>query len=157
VIGIAVAAENPDLSAFAKRGGKLIQWHGWHDGGIPSRNSVRYYEAVVKQMGADSTRPFYRLFLGTGVGHCGGGGAPDQIGGGFQGRAGARDAEHDVVEALVKWIKEGSAPDRIIATRFGDNNAVVAQRPWCVYPQNARWDGKGDRNKAESYSCAAAK
>ena len=156
VIGISVAAENPDLSAFAKRGGKLIQWHGWHDMGIPARNSIRYYESVVKRMGADAVGRFYRLFMGTGVNHCGGGPAPDVIGAVSGRPPPRRDAEHDVMEALVKWIDEGKAPGQIIATKYADD-VVVSQRPWCAYPQVARWNGHGDRTKATSYRCSASR
>jgi feruloyl esterase len=152
-IGIAVAAEDPDLSAFAQRGGRLIQWHGWHDMGIPARNSIRYYEAVKSKMGASAVASFYRLFMGTGVGHCGGGPAPDAIGGAFGRHAPQRNADHDVMEALARWIEEGKSPELIIATKYADD-IVVAQRPWCAYPQVARWDRHGDRNKATSYQCA---
>lgn len=154
VIGKAVEAQNPDLSAFAKRGGKVIQWHGYHDVGISARNSIRYRDAVVAKMGKENVDPFYRLFLGTGVGHCAGGPGPDSIGAAF-GAISTRDADHDVMEALVRWIKQGRAPEQIIATKLDQNGAVVAQRPWCAYPNVARWDGKGDRSKAESYSCPA--
>jgi feruloyl esterase len=37
LIGFSVAAEDPDLSRFAARGGKLLQYHGWHDMGISAR------------------------------------------------------------------------------------------------------------------------
>ena len=29
----------PDLTAFQKRGGKLIQYHGWNDAAIPAPSS----------------------------------------------------------------------------------------------------------------------
>ncbi len=154
VIGISVAAEDPDLSAYAASGGKLLQWHGWQDMGIPARNSIRYYEEVVAEMGADAVDPFYRLFMGTGVDHCGGGLGPNAIGSTFGLPAPQRDAEHDVMEALARWIEEGEAPEQIIATRYGEDGSVVAQRPWCVFPKVARWDGQGDRTKVESYSCS---
>jgi hypothetical protein len=153
VIGKAVAAENPDLSAFAGRGGKLIQWHGWHDMAIPSRNSVRYYNSVVSRMGGEKVASFYRLFMGTGVDHCAGGPGPDSIGGGAYGEA---DADHDVMSALVRWLQKGQAPEQIIASKYAADGTVMAQRPWCSYPGVAVWDGKGDRNLAVSYHCPSA-
>ena len=42
---------SPDLSAFKKRGGKLIQYHGWADPAIPALDSVDYYRLVQKKMG----------------------------------------------------------------------------------------------------------
>ncbi len=35
---------NPDLSAFRKRGGKMILYNGWNDAAVPSRETLRYYE-----------------------------------------------------------------------------------------------------------------
>ncbi|WP_459662151.1 tannase/feruloyl esterase family alpha/beta hydrolase, partial [Novosphingobium sp. 11B] len=155
VIGQAVAAESPDLSKFMKRGGKLIQWHGWQDMAIPARNSVRYREAVLKTMGAEKANGFYRLFMAPGVDHCAGGPGPDSIGANGTTVPGA-DADHDVMAALVRWIRQNKAPDQIIATKFGTDGAVVAQRPWCAYPQVARWDGKGDWRRASSYQCTGS-
>lgn len=154
VIGISVAAEDPDLTAFAERGGKLLHWHGWHDMSIPARNSIRYYEEVVAQLGEETVQTFYRFFLGTGVGHCGGGVGPNSIGSTFGLPAPSRDYDHDVMEALAGWIAEGEAPDQIVATRYGENGSVVGQRPWCAYPKVALWNGHGDRSTAESYSCS---
>jgi hypothetical protein len=39
-------ATDPDLSAFARRGGKLLMWHGWSDPDISPLNSVAYAQAV---------------------------------------------------------------------------------------------------------------
>ena len=46
-----VAGDNPDLSNFAKRGGKMITWHGLADNLIPPGGSVKYYEKVVQHFG----------------------------------------------------------------------------------------------------------
>jgi feruloyl esterase len=154
LIGFSVAAEDPDLSRFATRGGKLLQYHGWHDMSIPARNSIRYYEEVARAMGGrEAIAPFYRLFLGTGMGHCGGGNGPNAIGGAFGLPAPVRDADHDVIEALAAWIRNGRAPEKIVATRYGQDGRITAQRPWCAYPEIPVWDGVGDRSVARSYSC----
>jgi len=51
-----IDATNPDLSAFRARGGKLIIYHGWNDGGsggaISPQNSVNYYSSVLATMGS---------------------------------------------------------------------------------------------------------
>ncbi len=39
-------ATNADLSAFTKRGGKLIMYQGWGEPGIPPANLVKYYSEV---------------------------------------------------------------------------------------------------------------
>jgi feruloyl esterase len=59
-----ISALNPDLSAFAARHGKLIQYHGLSDPIIPTEASINYYESVAAQQhGLDKTDAFYRLFL----------------------------------------------------------------------------------------------
>src|ERR1700727_2738291 len=44
-------ATDPDLSAFAANGGKLIIYHSWADQAIPPFASINYYRAVVGQAG----------------------------------------------------------------------------------------------------------
>jgi pimeloyl-ACP methyl ester carboxylesterase len=159
VIGRAAYAENPDLAAFEARGGKLLQYQGWHDMAIPAQGSLRYYNSVADKMGGiQNIQPFYRLFMGTGMGHCGGGAGPNAVGSVFGLPAPTRDADHDLVAALARWVEEGKAPEQITATKYeGDDPAkgVVSQRLWCAYPAVARFNGQGDRNNAASYSCVA--
>lgn len=40
-------ATNPDLGEFRKRGGKLLQYHGWNDQLIAPQNSIDYCESVI--------------------------------------------------------------------------------------------------------------
>ncbi|KAJ9137156.1 Carboxylic ester hydrolase [Pleurostoma richardsiae] len=69
------------LSAFKSRGGKLLQYHGLADGTISSENSPRYYEHVSQTMGfaPRDLDEFYRLFRISGMGHCGGGPAANEV------------------------------------------------------------------------------
>jgi len=64
-------AENPDLSAFAKRGGKLVMTLGTADSVVPYHASLDYYERVIERFGGlekvavvfsflPRTRPFAR-------------------------------------------------------------------------------------------------
>jgi feruloyl esterase len=69
------------------------------------------------------------------------------------------DADHDVVMALDRWVTQGIAPDRIIATGTigADPKAGVKgtplTRPICVFPAVAHYKGKGDTNAAENFEC----
>src|SRR5690606_17401625 len=64
-----IDAPDPNLRAFKRRGGKLIQYHGWNDPAIPARSSILYYEDVGRTMGP--VDDFYRLYLVPGMLHCG--------------------------------------------------------------------------------------
>jgi hypothetical protein len=41
-----VATDNPDLTAFKSRGGKMLTWHGYNDEAIPVQTTIHYYEAT---------------------------------------------------------------------------------------------------------------
>jgi len=131
-------ATNPDLREFKRRGGKLLQYHGWNDQLIAPENSINYYESVEKLLGsAAETQSFYRLFMAPGMTHCGGGTGPNTF---------------DMEAALEQWIERGIAPDRVIATR-AINGVVDRSRPLCVYPKVATYTGHGDTNEAASFVC----
>jgi len=69
-----MTAVNPDLSAFKVRGGKLLIYHGWNDGGsggaISPLNTLDYYSSVIAKMGQKQD-DWLRLFMVPGMAHCG--------------------------------------------------------------------------------------
>ena len=70
-------AEDPDLTAFKKRGGKMIVWHGFSDPLPNPVDTIDYYNRIRAGFRhgrghADKTEEFVRLFLLPNVGHCGG-------------------------------------------------------------------------------------
>jgi feruloyl esterase len=134
-----LTAVNPDLSAFANRGGKLLMYHGWNDQLITAHNSVNYYESVRSELGPARTDATVRLFMAPGMAHCSGGPGPNQA---------------DWLAVLEQWVETGVAPTRIIASRSA-NGVVVRARPLCAYPQVARYTGKGSTNEAANFSCVA--
>jgi feruloyl esterase len=141
-LGADVNAIDPDLAAFRARGHKLISYHGWADALVMPGEAIRYYDSVTRQFrSADTTRSFYRLFMVPGMGHCAGGPGPNQF---------------DMLAAVVDWVEKGVAPERIVATKYVDDNrakGVQAERPLCPYPQAARYAGAGDAARAVSYAC----
>jgi hypothetical protein len=149
---------NPDISAFRKRGGKLIQYHGWNDPTMSPELSTRYYAQVIDmQPGPDRltrTRDFYRLFMIPGMAHCYGGDGPVAVGALDHLPLPTLDADHDMLEALDRWVDKGVAPDRLIATQFATAARPQRQMPVCAYPQSASYAG-GDADKAESFVCKA--
>ncbi len=137
-ISAMIDATNPDLSKVNRRGGKIIHYHGWADALVNPQMSVGYYEAVLRKMGEKQTKKFYRLYLVPGMFHCAGGVGCDRA---------------DWFTPLVEWVEKGVAPGVIAGARV-QQGATVMTRPHCVYPEVAKYNGSGDRNKAENFTCA---
>ena len=135
-----LTANDPDLSAFKKRGGKLIQYHGWNDQQISAQNSVNYYERVAARVGSrHETENFYRLFMAPGMQHCRGGEGPDSF---------------DMISAIEQWVEQGVAPGRIIASH-ATAGTVDRTRPLCPYGKVAKWKGSGSTDDAANFTCVA--
>jgi feruloyl esterase len=139
--GAVIATDNPDLTAFRDRGGKLVAWHGWADPLIYADGTIDYFERVQKQMGGpEKTARFFRLFMAPGVGHCAGGAGPNPAG---------------QFDAVVKWVEEGTAPATLDAIRRDPSGKIVRSRPLCQYPLVARYKGRGSTDDAASFECRA--
>lgn len=176
------AAPSPDLTAFRKRGGKIVQYHGWNDSVVPPDGSIGYFHALtqfelvrhlprraadhyvahlkpqvvaaVSQAFGDEVRRFHRLFMLPAVGHCGGSTGPGAIGGGAPEPPKAyRNAETHAVGAVIRWVEQGVAPEKIVASRFDATGALVRQRPVCPYPAQAVYRGSGSIDSADSFRC----
>ena len=141
----------PDLSGFEKRGGKLIQYHGWADNMVSSFASVDFYNQVTVKLGKARADAFYRLFMAPGVNHCGGGPGPFNFGGASP--AMSHDPQHDVVAALDAWVTQKKAPQTLIGTHLDENKKPDRTRPICPYPTEATYKGAGDINQAENFVC----
>lgn len=146
-------ATDPDLSRFAARGGKMMMYHGWNDPAISPWNSIAYLKSVREKMGAaaDTT---VALYMVPGMEHCAGGTGPSSFG--QLGLSTARGAGSGMLDVLEGWVEKGTAPGPVLTAKFtGVGKAAVAMmtRPLCPYPQVAKYDGKGDPNVPESFSC----
>jgi feruloyl esterase len=177
------AAPTPDLTAFVNNGGKLIQTHGWGDPIVPPDGSIAYHRAVAlferwkslpdgvvdraierltpqqvasaANMMRARVQSYHRLFLLPAVAHCGGSTGPDAIGGGMtEPPAAYRDADHHVVNAVMRWVENGVAPEKIVATKIV-GGAPVRSRPLCVWPAEAAYKGQGNIDDASSFECKA--
>jgi feruloyl esterase len=153
-------ATNPYLTGFKKRGGKLIQYHGWLDGSPPPGHSVEYYKRVAKSGGLKNTQAFYRLFMVAGMMHCSGGPGPNNFGNTRASGSQGLDPDRNIFVALERWVERGIAPDKIIATKYVDDDpkkAVTMTCPLCPYPQQASWTGKGSTDAATNFVCRASR
>jgi hypothetical protein len=164
--GPQINAIDPDLRGFQKRGGKLIEYHGWLDSGFAPGYAVQYYESVVQAMGRNvgnhndegalkQTQGFYRLFMAPGMKHCTGGPGPNAFGGLAQ-PAVPLDPQHDLVSALEEWVERGVAPAQITATKYvhdDPSQGMAMQRPICPYPEEPRYKGAGSTTDAGNFIC----
>jgi feruloyl esterase len=158
-LGAAWDAADTDLTAFNARGGKIIAYQGWTDDAVPPDGTIRYFKLVADRTGGvDQVQSFFRLFAVPGMDHCGGGIGPNAVGGPYGLPAPVQDAAHDLTAAMARWVEQGEAPERIIATHYRDNDpakGIAAQRPLCVYPAAARFTGRGDSRQAANWTCVA--
>jgi feruloyl esterase len=131
-------ADDPDLRAFQKGGGKLLMYFGWADAVTSPTMAIDYYEQAMAVTGP-GTPDFFRLFMIPGMNHCRGGVATDTF---------------DPLSAMVSWVEAGKAPERIKAER-GLEGAMSRSRPLCPYPQIARYKGEGSINNADNFDCGS--
>jgi feruloyl esterase len=128
--------DDPDLRRFRDRGGKMIITHGLADEIIAPEGTIDYYRRMQKKMGDKKTTMFTRLFLAPGVDHD------------FRGAGSAPMGEF---QALVRWVEEGQAPDRLIAEKRDSNRKLVRTRPLFPYPAVAKYKGSGSTDEAENF------
>ena len=131
-----IDAVNPDLSTFVKHGGKLIQYHGWNDPGLPPLGSVRYRNELIGKMG--DTSGFYRLYMIPGMLHCRGGAGPGEV---------------DWLSVVDDWVSHTKPPGPILASAGNEKQVAARSQLLCPYPSVAR--GKGDN--ASGYRCEMRK
>ena len=145
-----------DYSAAARRGVKIIQYHGWTDQTLQPAYSPEYYDQVVRSSGGlEATQNFYRLYMVPGMNHCSGGPGASNFGGTGQQIPPSRDPTHDLQSALENWVEHHVPPGEIVATKFMDDKpttrTIKYTRPLCVYPAVAQYRGAGDPNEAASF------
>jgi len=129
---------NPDLSAFAARGGKLVMMENLADYAQSPYAGIGYYESVVIKLGRANVDTFMRLYTAPGVDHVGTG-APANV---------------DMLAALADWVERGKAPQGLTLVEQAAKPpfAVTRARPLCQWPQVPRYKG-GDAASAASFAC----
>ena len=140
---------NPDLSAFEKRGGKMIVAIGTNDTTAPAGEQLDYYRSVIEKMGRSKLDKFARLYVLAQTGHGLSGSNYAINGDGKQIEARPIPNSWDRFALLVDWVENGKAPGKSIKVTAGDKSL-----PMCSYPEYPKYN-KGPENEAESYSCSS--
>jgi len=142
-------ATNPDLSAFAKRGGKMIVAIGTNDTLASPGAQLDFYQSVLDKMGRGAVDRFARLYVIPQTGH------------GLTGTNYGVDGEGKTIQArpipntfdrlalLTDWVEKGVAPGKSIKVTAGERSL-----PMCSYPEFPKYS-KGQVAAADSYACSA--
>ncbi|MBP6902445.1 MAG: tannase/feruloyl esterase family alpha/beta hydrolase [Burkholderiaceae bacterium] len=134
----------PRLDALARRGGRVLVYHGAADPVLSLQATLRWTEALQAQLGLAQADQRARSFAVPGMGHCSGGPATDRF---------------DALGALMAWVEQGRAPDRLEAQVDAANPELPAGwsrqrgRALCPWPRVARYAG-GPPEAAGSFRCA---
>jgi feruloyl esterase len=125
-----------NLTSFSGNDGKLIFYHGVSDAWFSALDTIDYYRRMsAANGGMDQVRNWSRAYLVPGMLHCNGGQALDRF---------------DLLTAIVDWVENEKAPDRVTAT----GRAYPGRsRPLCPYPEFAHYTGNGDSEAAENFDC----
>jgi feruloyl esterase len=139
---------NPDLSAFARRGGRMIVTIGTNDTLASPGAQLDYYQSVLDRMGRAAVDRFARLFAMPQAGHGLSGTNSGQTGDGRTIPTAPIPNRYDQAGLLFEWVENGKAPAMSVAVTAGEKSL-----PLCSYPTYPRYKG-GAPESAASYECA---
>ena len=132
---------DPDLSGFARRGGKLVMNEHMADYAQSPYEGIAYWQSVVDKLGPSRTDDFMRLYVTPGADHVGTG-APTMV---------------DMLDVLVGWVERGQAPGNLVQVSLQDAppHAETMARPMCQYPAFPRYVGLAgdDVARAQAFRC----
>jgi feruloyl esterase len=132
------------LAPFASHGGKVVIWQPQSGGPFSPLAMVDWYRTLNLNSGGSAsnfapTQQFARLFLMPGAAHCGGGPSTSTI---------------DAFSAVVNWVENGTAPDRIVGTAPAATPWPGRTRPLCPFPAYAKYTGSGSIEDQANFVCA---
>lgn len=134
----------PRLASLARHGGRLLVYHGVADPVFSALDTLAWADRLQATLGLPAADEVARVFAVPGMNHCAGGPATDRF---------------DALGALMDWVEQGRAPERIEARVHPANPERPAgwstqrSRPLCPWPRVARYAG-GDVESADSFRCA---
>lgn len=126
-LGPYLNSENPDLSQFEKRGGKLLMASGSADSCVPYTASLDYYERVVEHFGSlEKVKSFLRFYIIPGMSHGPGPGINNLP---------------SLLDLVINWREKGVVPDMIQGKRI-INGKTEMEIPIYPYPTKIVWDAQ---------------
>lgn len=135
--------DDPNLTGFRDRGGKLLIVHGLADEFVPPQKTIDYYNAVQQRMGGPhETAAFIRLFLVPGVDHGYATPVPTPSFGA-------------VFDALIQWVEHAHSPENLLAELNGNDGKPVRTRPLFPYPAVAKYKGSGSTDIATNFTSSS--
>jgi feruloyl esterase len=139
---------NPDLTAFQRRGGKMLVINGTNDTLASPGAQLDYYQSVIDKMGRPAVDQFARFMVIPQAGH------------GLSGVNYAMDGDGktipshqlpntlDRLSVVVNWVERQMAPGKSLIVTAGENSL-----PLCSYPAYPKYVG-GPASSANSYVCS---
>lgn len=152
-------ATNPDISAFNKRGGKIIITIGTMDNLASDGAQLDYYQSLINKMGQKKIDEFARLFVVPQGGHglsgrsynVNGEGKPVDL------KNISAPNQNDNIDILISWVEKKQAPAKTLVVdekgRIGNDRNVKGYL-LCSYPNYPRYV-KGPADMVSSYRSAA--
>lgn len=134
-LGPYLNAENPDLSQFEKRGGKMLMISGSADSCVPYHASIDYYERVVEHFGSiEKVKSFLRFYIIPGMSH------------GLGYGPGINNLPN-ILDLVIHWREKGIVPDMLPAKRIVEGKTEM-EMPLYPYPAKTAWDAATARFKS---------
>jgi len=140
---------DPDLSAFYKRGGKMIVTIGTDDTLASPGAQMDYFQSVLDKMGRDQVDVFARFFVIPQVGHGLSGRSSGTTGNGKSVPAFAIPNQYDKTALITAWVERNEAPGKTLVVTAGGRSL-----PLCSYPNYPRYKS-GPPESAASYESTA--
>jgi len=138
---------NPDLTGFARRGGKLIVAIGTNDTLASPGAQLDYYQAVVDKMSRAQVDSFARFYVMPQTGHGLSGTNYGTSGDGKTLPVAPVPNAWDRLALLFDWVERGVAPGMSITVSAGEKSL-----PLCSYPTYPKYVSGPDAS-ASSYRC----